>query len=99
MSWRRTLQLLAVLLVSVVGLSLGSAAGAVDNPQYTTPPPVSVQPNSVPQPVRKITSSAAAPARTRMPITGSDVTQLAVIGVVLVGCGATAHAVRRRTLA
>lgn len=99
MSWRRPLQLLMVLLVAVVGLSLGSAAGAVDNPQYTTPPPASVQSNSTPQPVRKLTSSAAAPARTRMPITGSDVTQLAIVGAVLVGGGATVLAVRRRSLA
>ncbi len=99
MTWRRPLQLLVVLLIALAGLGIGSAAGAADNPDYTAPPPVSVAGNTTPQPLRKLTSSAAAPARTRMPITGADVTGLAVVGVALVGGGVAVLAIRRRTFA
>ena len=86
-------------IVVILGFGLATAAGASTNPDYTAPPPVSVQSNSLPRPIRKITSAAAAPARQRMPITGADVTQLAIVGVVLIGGGATVLAIRRRTLA
>ncbi len=97
MSLRRFLQLTVALVVATLALSLGSAAGAVDNPDYTAPPPSTPVTNPEPVQVRKITETAAVPARQWMPITGSDVTGMAVVGGLLVAGGAGLLVVRRRT--
>jgi LPXTG-motif cell wall-anchored protein len=95
---RRTLQLALTALVAVLALSLAAPAGAVGNPDYTAPPPTGAV--STPPPARQITSSqAAAPSRQRLPITGSDTVQLALIGGLLVAGGAGLVSVRRSTAA
>ncbi len=95
MSLRRSLQFALALVVASVALAFGSAAGAVDNPDYTVPPPSSVVSNETPRAIRQ--SVAATPAaRERLAITGSDATQLAVVGGILVAGGAATLGLRRR---
>ena len=101
MAFRRTLE--ALLAATVVGavLFIGSAAGAVDNPDYTAPPPSSVPsttPTSTqPQQARRVeTAVSVTPVRSRLAITGSDVGQLAVIGSGLVLAGGVVLVLRRR---
>lgn len=100
MSLRRPLQLTLAILVTCVALAWGSAAGAVDSPGYTAPPPSQPVGTTTPQSARQITQrpAAATPSRQRLPITGSDSTQLVVIGGVLVAGGAGLLALRRRTV-
>lgn len=94
------------LLIGLAALFVANPAGALQNPDYTAPPPpsaVSTPPS--PQPVRQpeqstqreVTTAVRVPLRSRMAITGSDVTQTAVIGAVLVGLGAVVLVARRRT--
>lgn len=100
MSLRRTLQLALTALVAVIALSLAVPAGAVGNPDYTAPPPTGTV--TTPPPARQITSSstaAATPSRQRLPITGSDTAQLAIVGGLLVAGGAGLVTIRRRTAA
>ncbi|HEX2575986.1 MAG TPA: LPXTG cell wall anchor domain-containing protein [Aquihabitans sp.] len=95
MTLRRSVQFALALVVASVALAFGSAAGAVDNPDYTAPPPTSVVSNSTPPAVRE--SVAATPAaRERLAITGSDATQMAVVGGLLVAGGAATLGLRRR---
>lgn len=96
MSLRRTFQLALVVVVASVALAFGSAAGAVDNPDYTAPPPSSVVENSVPQTARQISSAAATPSRQRLAITGADSLGLVVVGALLLAGGAATLLVRRR---
>lgn len=98
MSVRRSLQLALTALVAVVALAVAVPAGAVANPDYTAPPPAETV--TTPPPVRQVTSAssvAAAPSRQRLPITGSDTAQLAVLGGLLVAGGAGLVLVRRRS--
>lgn len=101
MSLRHTLQFLVAVVVASVALALGSAAGAAPNPDYTAPASASVVNNPGPQPVRRssvgVEDVAAAPGRQQLPITGSDVAQLALVGGVLVAVGAVTMVVRRRS--
>ncbi len=85
MTFRRSLQVFLALVVAVVALGLAQPAGAVDNPDYTAPPPASVVESSTPEPVRQV-QTAAVPVQ-RLAITGSDSAQLAVLGAMSVGAG------------
>jgi LPXTG-motif cell wall-anchored protein len=101
MSLRRTLQLSVALLVGCLALASASAAGAVDNPDYTAPPPTTVvSATTTPRiaRVQRITTAAAVPSRQRMPITGADVTQLALVGGLLLLAGSSLLLIRRRSL-
>ncbi len=110
MTVRRTLQTALVLLVAALTITVGSAAGAVENPDYTAPPPstpVSVLPVKVdavraqPAVAANSTRGVADPsaANQRLAITGSETTQLVALGALLVAGGAGLVAVRRRTAA
>ncbi len=99
MSLRRTLQFALAAVLVAASLALGSAAGAQQNPDYTAPAPSEVVTNSTPQAVRKISTAAATPQRQRLAITGSDTTQLLVVGTILVAGGAATLLIRRRNLA
>ncbi len=94
-------RLLVLVFAALVGLAAlagtGSVAGAVENPDYTAPPPSSVTNNSVPT-LRQTTSTstAATPSTQRLAITGAETTQLVAIGGVLVAAGAVTLVVRRR---
>jgi LPXTG-motif cell wall-anchored protein len=97
MSTPRILGLVLALLLGAAVLAAGSPAGAVDNPNYTAPPPTT--PVTSPVPAKKVeTAVNAAPVRTRLAITGSDATGLAVLGGSLLLVGAGVLAVRRRSL-
>lgn len=100
---RRTLQTALVLLLAAFTLTLGSAAGAVENPDYTAPPPstpITVLParadTARAQPAVAAPSNQGA-ANQRLAITGSETTQLVVVGALLVAGGAGLMVVRRRT--
>src|SRR3954463_3022025 len=98
MAFRRSTQaILAAVLVGAL-LYIGSAAGAVDNPDYTSPPPSTVPTTTVPvQQIRKVpTVVNVTPLRSKLAITGSDVGQLAVIGTSLVLAGGIVLVLRRR---
>jgi LPXTG-motif cell wall-anchored protein len=88
-------------LIGVLVFSMGSPAGAVDNPDYTSPPPTTVvTPPTTPRRVQRVqTAVTVRPLRSQLAITGSDVTQLAVIGGVLVAVGAAMLVLRRRAVA
>lgn len=77
-----------------------SAAGAVDNPDYTAPPPSVAIQNRTPTVRTASTTSTAskpsAPTRTRLAITGAETTQLVYFGTLLVASGAMTLALRRR---
>ena len=98
---RRTLQFALALAVASVALAFGTAAGAggagPDNPDYTAPPPTSVVRNSVPTTVAQ--PATTPPARNRLAITGSDMSQLVLVGGVLVAGGAGTMVLRRRSAA
>ena len=103
MVFRRSFQ--ALLAATVVGalLFLGSAAGAVDNPDYTAPPPTTPSTTTTPsvsqtvaQPKHVETAVAVTPVRSRLAITGSDVGQTAAVGAGLVLVGGVLLAARRR---
>lgn len=96
MTLRRSLQVFFALVVAVVALGLAQPAGAVDNPDYTAPPPSSVVESSTPAPVQNV-QTAAVPDR--LAITGSDSAQLAAFGAVLVAGGAVVLVARRRVTA
>lgn len=97
MSMRRTLRFAPALVVASVALAFGTAAGAVDNPDYTAPPPTSVVTNSGPTTVARPATTPA--ARNRLAITGSDMSQLVLVGGVLVAGGAGTMVLRRRAAA
>lgn len=103
MTVRRTLQLALVLVVAAFTLSMGAAAGAVENSDYTAPPPstpVTDPPTEVASLRANRTAAvpaAAAPSNQRLAITGSETTQLLVIGTLLVAGGAGLMVARRRT--
>ncbi|MBX3284949.1 MAG: LPXTG cell wall anchor domain-containing protein [Actinobacteria bacterium] len=97
MTIRRSLQVFLALVVAVVALGLAQPAGAVDNPDYTAPPPSTVVQSTTPAPVQQVQTAAAVPDR--LAITGSDSAQLAVIGAVLVAGGAVVLVARRRVTA
>jgi len=96
MSLRRILALTAVTIAASLAL-IGAPAGALDNPDYTSPPPTTVV--ATPPPAKKQVTTAVrvAPVRTRLAITGSDVT-LAVIGGSVLALGVGTLAVRRRAM-
>jgi LPXTG-motif cell wall-anchored protein len=79
---------------------VSGSPSSVNNPDYTAPPPTASLPaTTVVQRVQRITTAAAVPSRQRMPITGADVTQLAIIGVILLAGGSGLLVVRRRSIA
>ncbi|MCU1497101.1 MAG: hypothetical protein JWM47_1054 [Acidimicrobiales bacterium] len=96
MSIRRTLQLALALVAASVVFAFGSAAGAVENPDYGRPP--EKVKTTVPQPVRR-TNIVVAPPRTALAITGSDATQLVVVGGLLLAGGTATLLLRRRVVA
>ena len=98
MSLRRTIQFALAVVVASMALAFGTAAGAVDNPDYTAPPPSSVVRHSTPPAIRQV-SKAVAPSRQRLAITGSDSAQFALIGGLLVAGGAGTLVLRRRSAA
>ena len=105
MTVRRTLQTALVLLVAAFTITMGSMAGAVENPDYTAPPP-SVPVTVLPAKVDAIRArpAVAAPSNQRaanqqLAITGSETTQLVVVGLLLVAGGAGLLVARRRTAA
>ena len=101
MTVRRTLRSALVLLVAAFTLSLGSVAGAVDNPDYTAPSPstpVRVVPTRVAAVRAKpAVADPAKAANQRLAITGSETLQLVVVGAVLLVGGAGLMVVRRRS--
>ena len=95
---RRSLQFALALAVASVALAFGTAAGAgSDNPDYTAPPPTSVVRNSVPTTVARPPTKPT--ERNRLAITGSDMSQLVLVGGVLVAGGAGTMVLRRRSAA
>lgn len=103
MTVRRTLKTALVLLAAAFALTVGSAAGAIENPDYTAPPPstpVTVLPARVDavraQPAVAAPSNPSV-ANQRLAITGSETTQLVVVGALLVAGGAGLMVARRRT--
>ena len=107
---RRTLQTALAVLVAVVAITVGSAAGAIENPDYTAPPPatpVSVVPVKVdairvqPAVTADLNTRVAEPAAAnqQLAITGSETMQLVALGALLVAGGAGLMVVRRRTTA
>jgi LPXTG-motif cell wall-anchored protein len=99
MSLRRTLSLTVALVVA--GLFWASApAGAVENPDYTAPPPTTIVTTPTPTTTAAVkTAVAVTPVRTRLAITGSDATGTVVLGAGLVTLGAGLLVLRRRKLA
>ncbi|MEZ5182800.1 MAG: LPXTG cell wall anchor domain-containing protein [Acidimicrobiales bacterium] len=94
---RRLLALLA--LVLTLGVAATAApAGAVDNPTYTAPPPATtITTPAPPAPDDEVVTAVKVEAqRSRLAITGSDETGLAVIGGGLLLAGAAVLVVRRR---
>jgi len=112
MSIRRTIQFATAAVVVSVALSFGAPAGAIDNPDYTSPAPAQVVNNATPQAQSRTAaaadpaaadpasadpaSKAAVPSSQSLPVTGSDVAQLALIGMILVAVGIAAMGLRRR---
>jgi LPXTG-motif cell wall-anchored protein len=102
---RRMIALTVATLAACLTLAFASPAGAVENPNYTVPPP-SEPVGSTPQGEQyQVVNRTASPGRTsvaesrqRLPITGSDVTGIAVIGGLLVAGGAVLLTIRRRSL-
>lgn len=94
MSLRRTVLLTIALALTAVCWS-ATPAGAVDNPDYTSPPPSTVV--TTPVPARQVeTAVNVAPARTRLAITGSEVTGPVVVALGLIAVGTGALVVRKR---
>ena len=101
---RRLLALpLAGLLAVLLGLAVvggASPAGAVDNPTYTAPPPATTitSPSpTAPGPDDEVATAVQREAvRTRLAITGSDATGLAVVGTALLLAGGGVLVLRRR---
>ena len=90
-----TLLGLTVFVLALLGVA--SPAGALDNPDYTAPPPTT--PVTSPKPPPPVeTAVNAAPVRTRLAITGSDATGLAIVGGSCVAIGAGLLVVRRRSI-
>lgn len=98
MTWRRR-ALLLVLMGLAVTVGLAAPAGATGNTDYTVPPPTTVvtTPPAARQPVA--TAVRVRPVTTRLAITGSETTTLAVLGLALVGGGAAVLVARRRVAA
>lgn len=87
--------------LSVLGAA--SPVGAVDNPDYTVPPPPSttvVTDTTVPDepvPARQVTTAVQVErARTTLAITGSDLNLAAAVGAASVAVGAGVLVARRR---
>lgn len=103
MMLRPRTRLLVAVLAAVFALALASPAGASGNPDYTSPPPGEVTENGTPSAGETAAAPgvASAPAaeadRQWLPITGSDVISLVVMGAVLAAGGAGVLALRRRT--
>lgn len=101
MTRQRTLQILVVTVISAVTLAVGSVAGAIDNPDYTAPPPTTPVTQALPTVVQTARQTPRTPAvpvssRPRMPVTGSDLVQLLAMGAALVVGGAGILTLRRR---
>jgi len=103
MAANRAIKTFLALVAATLVLSIGSAAGAVDNPDYTAPAPAVEVANSMPpiQAVKATPAAAVDPASTRtsMALTGADIAQFAAIGAVLVIGGFGLVMVRRRQTA
>lgn len=107
MSFRIVSRASVALLLTVLVCSFAGRAGAASNPDYTVPPPNA--PISTPRPPsiasprdpasdrRVATAVSSRPVRSEMPITGSDVGVLAVLGLGL-GLGGVGVLVLRRRL-
>lgn len=101
MSLRRVLVLLLAALLGLAVLGGAAPAGAVDNPTYTAPPPATTITSPGPTTTAAaddevVTAVKVEAARTRLAITGSDATGLAVLGGVLVLAGVGVLVARRR---
>lgn len=98
MTARRTLQTALVLLMAAFTITMGSMAGAVENPDYTAPPP-STPITALPAKIEAVRAkpAVAAASNQRLAITGSETTQLVVTGALLVAGGAGLMVVRRRS--
>ena len=96
MSFRRLLQLTLAVVVAAGLWAVASPAGAVDNPDYTSPPPSTVITTPPPTEPQVETAVQVAPVRDRLAITGSDATGTVVVGVTLVLIGAGVLVLRRR---
>ncbi len=111
---RTPFKVLAASLAVAASLLIGSAAGAVDNPDYTAPAPTQVVQNPALVAERAVApraaaapaanaanaaASASAASRQRLAITGSDTAQLVALGSVLVAAGVGTLLLRRRATA
>lgn len=97
MGIKRVIELAMATLVVTFFVVAGSAAGAQENPDYTAAPPVVENLQEMAPPVVAVRSAPpASPSATPLPLTGSDVVQLAAIGGLLVAGGAGVMTARRR---
>lgn len=71
-----------------------NAAGAVENPDYTAPPPPEVIETDPPVAISRVAAPAA--RSTQLPVTGADVTQVLLLGGGLIVIGGAMVAGRRR---
>ncbi len=94
----RLLVLLFSALVAGAALfGVPSPAAAVENPEYTSPPPsVAVQSRTPSVRVAATASKASSPSRQRLAITGAESAQMASVGGLLVASGAATLVIRRR---
>lgn len=106
---RRTFLLTTLLAFGLLAL-VGRPAGAADDSDYTERPPTTVvgDPPSAGTPIRddratersvrkvEAVASAQTVARSRLAITGTDVTQTVVLGAALLGVGTAVMVARRR---
>ncbi len=107
MSFRLVSRAAVALLLTVLTFGFAGQAGAASNPDYTVPPPPTVvstpQPPSIVSPrvpavQREVVETAVTsrPVRSSMPITGSDVGPLLVLGLGLGAAGVGLLVLRRR---
>jgi LPXTG-motif cell wall-anchored protein len=107
MSSRLVRRATVALLITVLSLAFAGPAFALSNPDYTAPPPPTVvqtpQPPSIVSPrvpavQRPVVETAVTsrPVRSSMPITGSDVGPLLILGLGLGAAGAGILLIRRR---
>jgi len=94
---KRISQAAVVAILAVVLLAGGRAVSAQENPDYTVPAPAVVVTAPPIEPIRSTPSAPAAPDQSPLPVTGSDIVQMLVIGAALIGGGAGLMALRRRS--
>lgn len=97
MAMKRISQAAVAAILAVVILAGGRAVSAQENPDYTVPAPAVVVTAPPIEPIRSTPSAPAAPDQSPLPVTGSDIVQMLVIGAALIGGGAGLMALRRRS--